>query len=64
MCTKKHLTLLTLVHHAARRLRHLKKLSPKLLLHSEIQKITTKLLANVNFAIFHKAVFLVKLSIS
>ena len=38
MFTKKHITLLTLIHHAARRLRHVKKLSPKLL-RSEIKKI-------------------------
>ena len=65
MFTKKHLTLLTLIHHAARRLRHVKQLSPKLL-RSKILKnsLTTKLLAYVNFVIFHEKLFLVKLSIS
>ena len=61
MFTKKHLQ--TLINHAVRRLSPMKKLSAVTWRNFE-NLLITKLLAYVNFVIFHEKVFLVKLSVS
>ena len=64
MFTKIHLTLLTLIHHAARTIGHVKKTFTKTITQRDSKtSMTTKLLANVNSVIFQNKVFSVNFQV-